>query len=104
MAQKKLPIAVPGNLEQNLNELFDRLDFIPNENGKAGNFDAEIIDGVVTDTSAFVVRHRLGRAPVGYLIIDKDGAADVYTFSDHTSNQLSLVSDVAGVTIKLLIF
>jgi hypothetical protein len=52
----------------------------------------------------FTVTHNLGRIPVGYLVMSKSAACDVYTGSvGATKTQLTLRATVAGVTLKLFI-
>lgn len=52
----------------------------------------------------FVVTHNLGRIPVGYIVMSKSAACDVYTGSvGATATQLTLRGTVAGVTVTLFI-
>jgi hypothetical protein len=58
-----------------------------------------------TPNTDFVITHNLGRVPVGYLIMIKNAAVDVYTGSTGaTKTQITLRATVASVTIKLFIF
>ena len=70
--------------------------------------DKEVVDGVilsnisigVTDTP---IAHMLGRVPLGYIIIGKDGPGDIYTSASSNSLNLTLKSTVA-VTAQLWVF
>ena len=103
MGKPRLPIAMPGNLEVNLKTLFTDIRFTPNDQGKAENFDAEIIT-VTSDVAEFVVPHKLERIPNGFLVMNKDGIGDVWdSGTAWTDEHIFLASDVIGVTLKLLI-
>lgn len=86
---------------KNMEQLFFNLDFKPNTRNKAGNFDAEIAT-FTTAVGANVIRHKLEREPVGYIVIDKDKLVNLYTNSK-SETTLSLQADVAGAVVKLLI-
>ncbi|MFO0253035.1 MAG: hypothetical protein ACK52V_02860, partial [Betaproteobacteria bacterium] len=49
------------------------------------------------------IAHRLGRVPVGYLVVDRDADRNVWTASAATDRFLTLVSS-GSVTVKLFIF
>ncbi len=52
----------------------------------------------------FTVTHNLQRIPVGYIVMSKSAACDVYTGSVvATVTQLTLRATVVGVTLKLFI-
>ena len=58
----------------------------------------------VTPNTDFTVTHNLGRLPVGYLVMNKNAACDIYTGSvAATITQLTLRGTVAGVTGQLFI-
>lgn len=69
------------------------------------------IDGVWANVVApaapntdFVVTHNLGRIPVGYWVMEKDRACDVYTGSvAATSSQITLRATVASAVLRLFI-
>jgi hypothetical protein len=69
------------------------------------------IDGAwvaVANTGAantnFTVTHNLGRVPVGYLVMTKDRAVDVYTGTIAATNtQLTLKASVANAVVTLFI-
>lgn len=53
----------------------------------------------------FGVVHNLGRVPVGYIVVSKSAAVDVYTGSvAATITTLTLRATVAGVAIRVMIF
>lgn len=70
------------------------------------------IDGVWSPVTApvapntdFTVTHNLGRVPVGYLVMQKDRAVDIYTGSvAATKTQITLRATVASAVINLFIF
>lgn len=83
-------------------------------NGKIGfgdgtNFDN--ISGTWANTTApaapntdFTITHNLGRVPVGYWVMQKDRACDVYTGSvAATTTQLTLRATVASAVLRLFI-
>lgn len=49
------------------------------------------------------IAHRLGRVPVGYLVVDRDADRNVWTSTAATDRFLTLVSS-GSVTVKLFIF
>lgn len=53
----------------------------------------------------FTVTHNLGRLPVGYLVVSKDKACDVYDGSvASTITDITLKATVATATLKLWVF
>ena len=96
------------SLEQELLSFMNELSELLNGGLKfSDNFNAEIID--VADTgpanSEFSVSHTLKRVPVGYIVINKDRAGDVYdSGTTWTSTTLYLKDDTANASIKLLVF
>jgi hypothetical protein len=74
-----------------------------NSDNISGNW-ATVITPNVANTD-FVITHNLGRVPVGYLVMIKSAAVDVYTGSAAaTKTQITLRATVTSVTIKLFIF
>lgn len=74
---------------------------------KTNNIDGSWVS-VVTPGAAntdFTVNHVLNRVPVGYLVVSKSAAVDVYTGSvAATKTQLTLRATTTGVNIVLFIF
>lgn len=74
---------------------------------KTNNIDGSWVS-VVTPGVAntdFTVNHVLNRVPVGYLVMSKSGAVDVYTGSiAATKTQLTLRATTTGVNVVLFIF
>src|SRR6266478_5094769 len=69
---------------------------LDNINGSWINVVAPV--GANTD---FTVNHNLGRLPVGYLVMQKDRACDVYTGSvAATATQLTLRATVASAVLR----
>lgn len=53
----------------------------------------------------FTVTHNLGRVPVGYIIVSRSAACDVYTGSvASTATEITLKASATGVDIKLWVF
>lgn len=50
-----------------------------------------------------VVNHKLGRKPVGWIIVDQDGGASVYRSAPFNDLTLALTSN-AAVTVRILVF
>lgn len=106
---------VPSTLEQGVKGLDNTYSLLARVlNGNLGFGDGtnrDNLDGVwaspVTPgapNTDFTITHNLGRVPVGYFVMSKSGACDVYTGSvAATSTQLTLRGTVAGVTLKLFI-
>lgn len=49
------------------------------------------------------VPHDLRKVPVGYIVIGKDLAGDVYDSAAHSATDLKLKCSVASVTITLIV-
>lgn len=73
--------------------------------------EADNIDGIwaaatthVTPNTDFTVTHNLGRIPVGYLVVKKAAACDIYDGTiAATTTQITLKGTVSAVAIKLFI-
>lgn len=73
----------------------------------AGNFDGEPLDVYFPSANTPVtIRHTLNRVPVGYWVVRQDRACSVYDAADQSWSEqtLRLWSDVAGASVKLLLF
>src|SRR6266404_8746556 len=88
--------------------------FIQVLNGNIGFGDGTIPDNIngswinvvapVAPNTDFTVNHNLGRLPVGYWIMQKDRATDVYTGSvAATATQLTLRATVASAVLRIFI-
>lgn len=64
--------------------------------------DGVVVDSVAVQTTPTDVSHKLGRTPVGYLVISKSAPGDVYDLG-RDSNILTLQSS-AATTVKLWVF
>lgn len=68
-----------------------------------GNWVSVTTPGVAN--TDFTVNHVLGTIPVGYLVMSKAAAVDIYTGSVvATKTQITLRATVAGVAVQLFIF
>jgi len=84
---------------------------INNKIGFGDGTNKDNIDGVwanvvapVAPNTNFVVTHNLGRVPVGYWVMQKDRACDVYTGSvAATSSQITLRASVASAVLRLFV-
>jgi hypothetical protein len=57
-----------------------------------------------TPNTNFTLNHNLGRLPVGYLVMTKSAACDVFTGSvAATKTQITLQASVAGVNLSLFV-
>ena len=57
-----------------------------------------------TPNTDFIVNHNLNRIPVGYIVMSKNAACDIYTGSvAATATQLTLRATVGAVLLKLFI-
>lgn len=76
---------------------------------RTGNIDGQFVDVATTPGTAdteFVIVHGLQRVPIGYNVVRKDKACDVYDSSigSWTSSLMYLKCSVATATVKLFIF
>jgi hypothetical protein len=84
---------------------------INNKVGFGDGTNHDNIDGVwanvvapVAPNTDFTITHNLGRVPVGYWVMQKDRAVDVYTGSvAATSSQITLRATVASAVLRLFI-
>lgn len=68
------------------------------------NIDGEWVSFVTPGAvnTNFTVTHNLGRIPVGYIIMTKNAACDIYTGTvAGTATQFTLKATVAGVTVNV---
>src|SRR6266436_7751467 len=88
--------------------------FVVAFNGQIGFGDGTNLDNIngswinvvapVGANTDFTVNHNLGRLPVGYWIMQKDRATDVYTGSvAATATQLTLRATVASAVLRIFI-
>lgn len=75
---------------------------------RSGNLDAQyrvVVTPSVANTE-FLVDHGLGRVPVGYIVVDRDAAAHVYSSlrTTWTSTVLKLKCSGTSVTIRIMVF
>src|SRR5208337_4467026 len=101
-----------GNFVSMLRQVYQNLVGIIN--GKLGFGDgsnSDNISGIWINTTCpavantdFTVNHNLSRLPVGYWIMEKDRAVDIYTGSvGATSTQLTLRATVASAVVRLFV-
>lgn len=89
------------NVSINLEELFERISLIADDDGKPRNLDGKIVTVSVTATGSTTIYHKLGRTPEGYIVLSRDEFCDIKQVSSD-EDTLVLQSDV-DATIKLLI-
>ena len=67
--------------------------------------DNVIVENVIVGTSPVNIAHRLGRTPIGWVVVDKNANSDVWSpsSSPQPSSLLTLQASTP-VTIKLLVF
>lgn len=98
---KKLQSADPdlNRVQQNLDTFF-KSQSVTELNGGV------IVEGKLIGTSDTFVQHGLGREPRGYLVIDKNANANIYTSATTNSRpKLELILRAsASVTVDLYIF
>ena len=108
-----LPAQAALNLTTSLKELVQKFKGGVSLGGglagyKAGNLDAGYADFLAPSVAntEFAVLHRLGRKPIGFLIVFKDASADVYasSFGSWTNRLMFLKCTVASVTMKMLVW
>src|SRR5208282_5655107 len=57
-----------------------------------------------TTGTGIVINHSLGRLPIGFKIVDKDGTVDVYRTAAPTETTLTVAPTDATVSVTLEIF
>lgn len=74
--------------------------------GQGQNLDLVLYSGATVGVNAdFTFNHQLGRVPVGFIVIGKSAACDIYTGSvAWTTTQMTLKATVNAVNFKILIF
>lgn len=77
MATPSYPLGSKFNLEGNLQELFTSMDFTPDSQNKAGNFNARYFRSELIANTPQEIFHDLGRIPVGFIPVYKSGYANV---------------------------
>jgi hypothetical protein len=94
------------NTDKNFDAMAQDLCAILNEGLRVtDNMEMSIVT-VTTDAVAgteTAVVHGLGYTPNGYIVISKDKAAHIYNATAPTATNVYVKSDVASVTVKLLI-
>jgi len=71
---------------------------------KPGNIDGVWVPISTTGANQSVT-HNLGRVPVGYFIVKKDAAVDIFTGTGvWTSSVMFLNSSVGGASVSLFVF
>lgn len=83
-----------------------KISFGDNQGNQDRNIDCVYVsgttDGVANTETTHA--HNLNRTPVGYIIISKDKAGDIYDSAAHTSTVIKLKCSVASVTFKAIVF
>ncbi len=57
-----------------------------------------------TSNTGIVINHTLGRLPIGFKIVDKDGTVDVYRTAASTDTTITVAPTDATVSVTLEIF
>lgn len=70
---------------------------------------SEIIDGlllknVVLQSGENKVEHKLGREPIGWMIVNKSATADVWSSASQLSKSILVLNSSATVTLTLWVF
>jgi len=68
---------IEENLRQNFEELFNRLNVLPDDNGKAGNLEWEVIEETMAADTSHVIYHKLGRVPQGFIPYRQDAYGSI---------------------------
>jgi len=92
---------IEQHIEDNFLELFQRLDIRPDENGKANNLDAEIVEVSVSAGSPMKIYHGLGREPVGFVVLSKDEFGDIKI--NEIAEEYVIIEVSADMTLKGMI-
>lgn len=106
---EKLALAITDKMGQLIDKFNNGLSLGTGESGyQAGNLDAQFIDVLmpgVADTE-IAIPHGLSRVPIGFLVVNKDRACNIYNSSlgSWSNTIMYLKSNVASATIRLLVF
>lgn len=75
-------------------------------NSEDQNIDGFFVSGVFAAANADVaIQHKLGRVPVGYIVVKLNAAGIIYDGSiAATATVITLKSNTAGVTAKIFLF
>ena len=65
--------------------------------------DGQLVENVAIGTTNTAISHKLGRTPLGYVIVGKNGPGDIYMSGESDSLTLNLTS-TAAVTASLWVF
>ena len=101
MATGLYPLEDTLNLKRNLEALLTSTDIKPDEDGKAGNLDAKVVDLLMIATTPQTVYHELNRVPVGVVVLAQSQHGSIRTV---TLTEKSVVVEAsANMTARLLI-
>lgn len=62
-----------------------------------------MLTNLILKTGVNVINHTLGRKQLGWWLVDKQAAADIYRSADFNDKTLTLTSD-ANVAISLMVY
>jgi hypothetical protein len=65
--------------------------------------DNNFLQNILVSTTPLAINHQLGRKPLGWFVVDTDGAAEIYRSAPFDPKTLTLTS-TAPVTISLVVF
>jgi len=92
-ADNQALVRVADNLRISINRILDSIPFL----------DGVLAENVALTTATSNVSHKLGRTPVGWLVVDKSADACVWRPSAADATILPLTAS-AAVTVKVWIF
>ncbi|MBV6514145.1 MAG: hypothetical protein FMNOHCHN_03735 [Ignavibacteriaceae bacterium] len=92
--------------DEAVNRIQEQLEFILNPLIKTAILDGVLLRNVNLSTTPTRVEHKLNRKHLGYFIVDKDAAADVYSMqsSETMPNKFIKLVSTAPVNVSIWIF
>jgi len=95
-------------INDTMNDIMNAISLGTGKNGqKAGNLDAVVVEyKFQVAVTNYIIPHKLGRKPAGYILIFEDRHASIFATNENewTASTITLASDNAPATVRLLIF
>lgn len=88
--------------DANLDKVQNNVEIFAQQFYRNSLIDGLLIEGVTVTTGTASVAHKLGRTPVGFIVVDKNANADIWTVSKN--NTFLTLDASATVTVSLWVF
>ena len=84
-------------VQTNIGELSTQLEMVP-------LLDGHILKDIALSTSATMVEHKLGRKPLGWIIVRKNAAQDIYESGSSLDTKYLTLTAAGTVTASIWVF